>query len=54
MVPKFGQSMNMDDLEVDPGGQGHRSKVKVTGSKNVILGLILQNLVSWVFVKVKG
>ncbi len=24
-VPKFGQSMAMDDLEVDPGGQGHRS-----------------------------
>ncbi len=32
----------MVNLEVDPGGQDHRSKVKVTRSKNVISCLILQ------------
>ena len=37
-VPKFGQSMDMDDLEVDLEGQGHRSKVKVTRLKNMSLG----------------
>ena len=42
MILKFGQGMDMDDLEVDPVGQGHRSNVKVTRSKNVISGLILQ------------
>ncbi len=30
---KFGQSMYVDDPKVDPEGQGHRSKVKVTRSK---------------------
>ncbi len=34
--------MDIDNLEVDLGGQGHRSKVKVTRSKNVISGLLLQ------------
>ncbi len=42
MALKFGQGMGMDDLEVDPEGQGHRSKVKVIWSKNVISGLIFQ------------
>ncbi len=41
-VIKFGQNMNMDDSKVHPKGQGHSSKVKVTMSKNVILGLIWQ------------
>ena len=33
---KFGQTMDVGDSNVDFEGQGHRSKVKVTGSKNVI------------------
>ena len=33
---KFGQSMHVDDPKVDPKGQGHRSKVKVTRAQNVI------------------
>ncbi len=36
---KFGQNMDLDDPKVDLEGQGHRSKVKVTRSKNVIWGL---------------
>ncbi len=36
MALKLGQGMEIDNLEVDPGGQGHRSKVKVNRSKNVI------------------
>ncbi len=28
-VPKFGQSMDMDDLVVNPGGQDHRSRSQV-------------------------
>ena len=47
MFLKFGQDMHMDDLEVDPEGQGHRSKVKVTRSKNVISGPILQSYRQW-------
>ncbi len=39
-VMKFGQGMDVDDSKVDLEGQGHRSKVKVTRSKNVITGLI--------------
>ncbi len=39
---KFGQSMDVDDPEVDLKGRGHRSKIKVTSSKNVILRLISQ------------
>ena len=34
---KFCQGMNVDDPKVDLKGLGHRSKVKVTRSKNVIL-----------------
>ncbi len=41
MVIKFGQNMEVDDPEVDLEGQGHRSNVKVTRSKNMISGLIL-------------
>ncbi len=37
---KFGQSVGMDDPEIDSEGQGHRSKVKVTRPTNVILYLI--------------
>ncbi len=37
---KFGQHMDVNDPKVDLEGQGHRSKVKVTRSKNVILGPI--------------
>ena len=40
MVTKFGQDMGVGDPKVDLEGQGHRSKVKVTRSKNVILGVI--------------
>ena len=47
MFLKFGQDMHMDDLEVDPEGQGHRSKVKVIRSKNVISGPILQSYREW-------
>ncbi len=36
---RFGQSMDVDDPKVDLKGQGDRSKVKVTRSKNVISGL---------------
>ena len=43
-VTKFGQDMGVGDPEVDLEGQGHRSKVKVTRSKNVILGVIWQVL----------
>ncbi len=32
----FGQIVDVDDPKVDPEGQGHRSKVTVTRSKNVI------------------
>ena len=32
---EFGQNMDMDDPKVDLEGQGHRSKVKVTRSKNI-------------------
>ena len=39
---KFGQNIDMDDLKVDPEIQGHRTKLKVTRSENVILGVILQ------------
>ena len=39
---KFGQSMDVDDTKVDPDDQGHRSKDKVTKSKNVIWGLTWQ------------
>ena len=56
---KFGQSMDVDDPNVDLKGQGHRSKVKVTRSKNMISGPIrppymhsLRSRVTWV--KVKG
>ncbi len=42
MCPKFGQMIDVDDPWIDPGGQGHRSKVNVTRSKNTISGLILQ------------
>ncbi len=38
-VVKFGQGMGGDDLYVDLEGRGHRSKVKVARSKNVILGI---------------
>ncbi len=37
---RFGQSMDVDDPKADPEGQGHRSKVKATRSKNVISGVI--------------
>ena len=37
---KFGQNMDVDDPKVDL--EGHRSKVKVTRSKNVISGPIGQ------------
>ncbi len=37
---ELGQGMDVDDPKFDPEGQGHRSNVKVTGSKNVIWGLI--------------
>ncbi len=40
---KFGHSMDVDDPKVDFKGQGHKSKVKVTRSKNVILHLTLQS-----------
>ena len=33
---KFGQDMHVDDPKDDLEGQGHRSKVRVTRSKNVI------------------
>ncbi len=36
----FGQIMDVDDPKVDLEGQAHRSNVKVTRSKNVILGPI--------------
>ncbi len=36
---KFGQGMARDDPKVDFEGQGHRSKVKLTRSKIVILSL---------------
>ena len=39
-VMKFGQIMDVHDAKVDLEGQGHRSKIKVTRSKNVISGLI--------------
>ncbi len=42
MALKFGHAMEIDNLEVNPEGQDHRSKVKVTRSKNVIAGHILQ------------
>ncbi len=32
---KFGHDMDWNDCKVDLEGQGHRSKVKVTRSKNV-------------------
>ncbi len=38
---KVGQGMARDDPKVDLEGQGHRSKVKVTMSEIVILGLIV-------------
>ena len=58
---KFGQDMASYDPKVDLEGQGHRSKVKVTGSEIMILGLIValqvmrsgsRSEVNWV--KVKG
>ena len=36
---KFGQNIDMDDPKVDPEGQGHRSEVKVTKPRNIILYL---------------
>ena len=39
-VIKFGQNIDMDDPRIDLAGQGHRSKVKVARSKNIIPGLI--------------
>ena len=39
-IMKFGHIMDVDEPKVDLEGQGHRSKVKVTRSKNVISGLI--------------
>ncbi len=45
MALKFGQGMGINNLEVDVEGQGHRSKVKVTRSKNVISGLISPGMV---------
>ena len=32
---KFGQNMDVSDPKVDLEGQGHRSKVKVIGSKTL-------------------
>ncbi len=54
---KFGLSMDVDNQKVDPEGQGHRSKVKVTRSKKRDLmphltGLQVVFKVTWV--KVKG
>ncbi len=39
-VMKFGQNMEVGDPKVDLEGQGHRSKIRVIRSKNVILGHI--------------
>ena len=39
-VTKFGKGMDVDDPKVDPEGQGHRSKVKVTRSKNMTLCIV--------------
>ena len=36
VVPKFVQKMDVDGPKVDLEGQGHRSNVKVTRSKNGI------------------
>ncbi len=55
---KFGLGMVRDDPKVDLEGQGHRSKVKVTRSEIVILGLCsltgneMKVKVTWV--KVRG
>ncbi len=38
-VLKFGQNIDVDDPKVDLEDQGHRSNVKVTGSKNIICGV---------------
>ncbi len=37
---KFSQNMDVDDPKVDLEDHDHRSKIKVTRSKNIILGLI--------------
>ncbi len=37
-VMKFGRGIDLDDLMVYLEGQGHRSKAKVSRSKNVIFG----------------
>ncbi len=39
-VMKFGLNMDVDELKVDPEGQCHRSKVKVTKVKIMIWCLI--------------
>ena len=39
-VTKFGKGMDVDDPKDDLEGQGHRSKVKVTKSKNITSGLV--------------
>ncbi len=37
---KYGKSMDLYDPKVDLKGQGHRSKVTITRSKNIISGLL--------------
>ena len=44
MVTKFGQDMGVGDPMVDLEGQGHRSKVKVTGKKKRHFGCHLTAL----------
>ena len=43
---RFGQIMDFDDPKVDLEAQGHRSKVKVTRSKNMISGPIGQSYIT--------
>ncbi len=53
-VTKFSQGMDVDDPKVDLEGKGHRSKVKVTSFKYVILGIISLYMVHLVYTAAYG
>ncbi len=53
MDPTLGGGVDNDIISNEFGGQGHRSKVKVAGLKNVIFGFS-GGLTVWYFVMLYG
>ncbi len=51
MALEFGQSINMDNLEVDPGGQGQRSRSPGPKKRDFHFRPHFTGKRSWIFVK---